>query len=413
MKSVLEYWQKYLPSKMIRFRRIFAVVFISGVIFNQTFTQPVQLHETLEIQPEQLNQQVHIKMIDMNQVIQDTLVNLQEFVLPENNNLAVIKWGDQVTKLPESYHVPGMQQHPGKNYMMPYRFLAKLKDNTTVYLDVLLINNRPLEFDDSKLEFHGSLVFRLVNRNDPAQSGKELKETVLFELFSRELGILNPSKIELSRTNTDSPEIHCYGKSGLTDSADVKIVTEFKPEGYVFYLNVEPYLEIKCSRKSIQGLGIQEVSATLMLLGSSQDVSINASLDVSLGSVKPEIIAVAASSPSVFKVRSENIGEATLNAHSPNIRTIPVTIRFVFPWLFLLFGLGGGILGALARNYLKDKVNILTSKAILFGMLYGFIGTVAWYGLGVNLLSFELPTIANEMGVLGVSALISLTLTPS
>jgi len=366
--------------------------------------QTINAHRALEFNA-QPQQQLSVK--EGNNLVEESVSNISNFQLSDNQDYAVAEASGQVKKLPPSFQIPGAQDIEGDKYLLPFNLLAKLSNNATVSLGVILINSTPMEIDDAGKEFNGNLVFRLLNRDHPNLPGEDLKKPVIFEIYSQKLDVINPERIELNRTNTSSPEINCRGDNGLVDSVDVKIVTEFKPEGYVFHLNIEPYLEIMSRKNNIQGMGIEEATMSLMLLGTTNDDSLDVSLDVSLGSVDPTDMKVYPDKPEQFKVRSASLGEAVVTAYAPNIRTIEKSFTYVFPWLFIVMALIGGILGTLAKVYV-GTTGQLSLKKVGLGAALGLIGAVAWYVLGINLLSFELPHAVNEFGALGIGALIAL-----
>lgn len=348
-----------------------------------------------------------MSIMEGNRLVQENASNASNFQLSENQDYAVIEAADQVRKLPSSYQIPGNQDIQGEKYLLPFNLLTKLTNNSTVSLGVILINSTPMEIDDAGGQFKGNLVFRLLNRDHPSLPGEDLKHPVLFEIYSQELDEISPERIELNRTNTSSPEISCRGDHGLVDSVDVKIVTEFNPEGYVFHLNIKPYLEIESKKSTIQGMGVEEANMSLLLLGTTRNDNLHVSLDASLGSVDPIELNVYPDRPGHFKLRSAGLGKTVVTAYAPNIRTIEKGFTYVFPWLFIVMAIIGGVLGTLAKVYIGPTGEISLRK-VLLGAAFGFIGAVAWYALGINLLSFELPHVVNEFGAMGVGALISL-----
>jgi len=348
-----------------------------------------------------------IAIMEGHNLVYESAANVADFQLADNQNFAIIEADDKVVKLPPSYQIPGNPDIKGDKYLLPFNLLAKLTDNSTVSLGVILINSTPMEIDDTGKQFKGNLVFRLLNRNNPTHPGEDLRDSVFFDIYSQELDLILPQRIGLKRTNTSSPEINCNGDRGLVDSVDVKIVTDFKPEGYVFHLDIKPYLEIMSKKNTILGMGIENANMILMLQGTTLKDSIDVALDASLGSVDPNQIMIHSDRPGQFKVRSAGLGDTFVSAHSPNIKTIEKSFIYVFPWLFILMALIGGILGTLARTYLGTPGKLTLSKVVL-GAIYGFIGAIAWYVLGINLLSFDLSPVVNEFGAMGVSALISL-----
>ena len=299
--------------------QILILVFLgSPVAFGQQ-PHPIDAHAVLEFNAQPQHQ---LSVKEGNNLVKKNVSNLANFQLADNQDYAVVEANNQVKKLPPSYQIPGAQDIRGDKYLLPFNLLAKLSNNSTVSLGVILINSTPMEIDDTGEEFNGKLVFRLLNRDHPNLPGEDLKKPVMFEIYSQKLDVVDPERIEIDRTNTSSPAISCRGDNGLVDSVDVKIVTEFKPEGYVFHLNIEPYLEIMSKKNKIQGMGIEEANMSLMLLGTTQDGSLEVSLDVSLGSVDPSDMKVYPDKPEQFKVRSAGLGEAVVTAFAPNIRTI-------------------------------------------------------------------------------------------
>ncbi len=238
---------------------IFCLVFLGSPLVISQQPQASDTHPVLEFtaQPQQ-----HIAIMEGNNLVHEPIANATEFQLADNQDLALIEVDDPVRKLPPYYQIPGNLDITGDKYLLPFNLLARLTDNSTVSLGVILINSTPMEIDETGEQFKGKLVFRLLDRNNPTLPGKDLVNSVFFEVYSRELDLINPARIELKRTNTSSPEITCNGDKGLVDSVDVKIVTDFKPEGYVFHLNIQPYLEIMSKKNIIQGMGIENVNMT-------------------------------------------------------------------------------------------------------------------------------------------------------
>lgn len=369
--------------------------------------QQAQTRDTLSELKFIAQPQHRIAIMEEDNRVQETNVNAATFQLAENQNFAVIEADIPVRKLSPSNKIPGILDMTGDKYLLPFNLLARLTDNSTVELGVILINSTAMEIDEAGQQFNGKLVFRLLNRNNPTLPAEDLESPVFFEVYSQKLDLINPERIEFTRTNSSSPEISCGGDKGLVDSVDLKVVTDFKPEGYVFHLDIEPYLEIKSAKNTILGMGIEEPKMTLLLQGTTMNDSIAVSLDASLGTVIPNEIMMYSDIPGQFKVRSAGLGETVISAHAPNIKTIEKSFIYVFPWLFIAMALIGGILGTLAKTYIGTPGK-LTLKNLGLGAVFGLIGAVAWYGLGVNLLSFELSPILHEFGALGIGALIAL-----
>jgi uncharacterized membrane protein YjjP (DUF1212 family) len=82
-----------------------------------------------------------------------------------------------------------------------------------------------------------------------------------------------------------------------------------------------------------------------------------------------------------------------------------LNFRFAFPWFFLLASILGGLTGSLAKYYITVKGKKSWKKPVIGGILIGFIGAIAYYSLGVNLLGISMSAGLNEIAVLALSAL--------
>ena len=142
----------------------------------------------------------------------------------------------------------------------------------------------------------------------------------------------------------------------------------------------------------------------LSLKGVSGSKSVPVSLETSLGSLDSSSLVLVGEKAGQVNLRSESLGQIEIRSVNQNYRSNTLTIKAVFPWLFLLLALLGGLIGALGKNLIgKKKIRI---RPLVLGSVLGLIAAVAYWGLGIVLIGFSLETRGfNEAMVMGFGLL--------
>ncbi len=173
----------------------------------------------------------------------------------------------------------------------------------------------------------------------------------------------------------------------VLDSMEVRILTVSNPQGYYKNLRVEPAIVLSSTRNAIQGFGLQTTPLHLVLKGVSTYRPIPLSVEASSGSIQSPDLTLSGDKPGEVILRSENIGEINLHVVNPNYRSNSISIQSVFPWLFILSALLGGLIGGITRK-LSAKQRI-TANSLILGCLFGLIAAFAYWGLGIKLIYFS------------------------
>lgn len=260
---------------------------------------------------------------------------------------------------------------------------------------------QPLHYNDSLKKFSATLGFLLASESE---NNYTPIEPVKIEVVSNEVSSIKPASFEINHLSIPSSNVELIADQ-VNDSASVKVITVSNTAGYITYLRVRPVLEISTNRSRLQGFGIQEIPVSVRFVGSSSSDSANVSFSSEKGTVTPNSVYVAYNKSVTIYLRSEGIGNSKLSAISNSVKSNELNFRYVFPWLFLLASILGGLLGSLAKHFLAVKEKKSSIKPIIGGVLIGLIGAIAYYGLGVSLLGISLSTGLNELAVLALSAL--------
>lgn len=260
---------------------------------------------------------------------------------------------------------------------------------------------QPLHYVDSLKKFIARLGFLLISESGSINAPIE---PIGIEVVSNEVTSINPESLKIGHLSLPSSNVELIADR-VNDSAKVKVITASNPEGYSTYLKVKPVLEISTNAATLQGYGIQEIPVIVSFAGSNSSESVKVSLTAEKGTVTPNSVDVSYNNPATVYLRSEGTGNSKLSATSSVGNSNDLHFRYVFPWLFLLASILGGLTGSLAKYFLSVKEKDSPVKPIIGGILIGFIGAVAYYGLGVSLLGISLSAGLNALAVLALSAL--------
>ncbi|MFN8257117.1 MAG: hypothetical protein U0W24_15585 [Bacteroidales bacterium] len=275
--------------------------------------------------------------------------------------------------------------------------------NEVIAYQIGFESKKPLEMNDSTDKFEGSIKFFLFSTS--GNNVDKLNQPIPIEIVSDDLSTIQPNKEEIDHLSIPLTEIKLTG-SNLSDSAKIKILTRSNPVGYETFIKIKPTIVIESGRSSMQGLGIQKIPLTVKIVGSSRNDSVLVNLQ-GKGNFSPNQLYVKYNMPSTVYLRSENIGNVTIQAESSQIKTGKLNLYYVFPWIFILCTIAGGSLGSIAK-YLSDKSKSKKFfKNLATGIVIGLLASIIYYALGYSLNKFEVSDIFNEFAITGYSALVA------
>jgi len=326
---------------------------------------------------------------------------LRSFQLKPNETKAVVEIGKQLLEL-DRQDVPQIQTIPSirKIYMLPELYIAKIAgSNEQIKYQILILDSTPLRYDFDKGTFDGVLQFIPIEMNtagtNPVQKELSSPEEIIIKYGAKS------ETIKLQYVNWPPIDFNVSTSTAL-DSFEVKVQTILKPLGYNQNMVVEPAIVLTTPREKIQGLGVQTIPVHVSLKGvTSYDPPVNITVASSRGNVENAHVILADGNPKEVRIRSENIGKFNLVVINSNFRSNSIEIESVFPWLFFVLSILGGLIGSLAKSL--NKTGTVAVKALVIGSIYGLIIATAYWGLGINLsvIKFDINGI-NEIMVLAL-----------
>jgi hypothetical protein len=190
------------------------------------------------------------------------------------------------------------------------------------------------------------------------------------------------------------------------DSLRVLIVPPFDPRGVNVWLPIQRALAFEQTPSAIQGWGVEGVALVVGTRGTGSRDSAPVTLSVSRGSLETNRIVVTQGG-AVVKLRSAGLGSAIISARAPGWSPAQAEIEYRFPAVFLGAALLGGMLGGLvAYTNAKRRSAASLKRFLLKGMVAGLLTCVAYFGVGINLLQFNVQVqFFNELVVFALAAL--------
>lgn len=270
---------------------------------------------------------------------------------------------------------------------------------------VLFTTLRRFTYDLNDGKYKGKIGFFLLDESNAAAEGS-IQSPLKMEVTSDEVDAIIPNNLAIGHLNLPSSEINLVG-GDLRDSALVRIRTVANPEGYGAHLKVDPSPVLITKREGAQGFGVEKIPVTVGFRGSNSNAVATINLHVDRGSVSEDSITLKLNETRTVYVQSAGTGPATLTAYYANQPSNVITFDYQFPWMFILFALGGGLLGGLTKFYVGTDNKKFSFKPIVGGILVGLIGAIAYYTLGINLLGIDFSATVNEFAILGLSALVA------
>ena len=346
---------------------------------------------------------VLIKERNLDQ-FREVQVPISEFKMSPGVNTAVVK-GTEIRNFESNGHY--IEQNELKNlngWVLDEVIISRMvNEEVPVALQILVDTNAMLFYNRAENKFEGTLNITLLSDAHGVLESKQLVEPVLIELTSGSGARINPQSTFISHTNLPSTNIAIVDVSPQSQ-VPVNIKTAFNPAGYLKILRKEPLLSIETPSKRLQGLGVQAIPVKIALLGEARSGPVNVSIVTDNGTVEPDNIDISGDRAGTVMLRSEGVGNANLTVTAAGFSNDTREFYFTFPWVFILFPVLGGFLGAVVK-YLMMKEKVKFQNVLVLGLITGLITSVLYYVLGIQVFSFKFSQTLNEFAVLGFAFL--------
>jgi hypothetical protein len=289
-------------------------------------------------------------------------------------------------------------------YRLPFTYLGLDREATApATYRPIFVTEGPLRYRAEGDGFVGSFLLGLQDSARPT-STSEITAPVRLRVAG-DADSIAPDTVVLRQTNAQMERIQVFSQ-GSVDSLRVLLVPGFDPRGVDVWLRVQPALAFEQTPASIQGLGVEGTTLVVGTRGTRSSDSTVVTLSASRGSLESNRIVVTQGG-AVVKLRSAGLGPATISARAPGWSPAQVTIGYRWPVTFLVAALLGGLLGGLvAYAHAKRRRTISVGQFLLKGIAVGLLVCVVYFGVGINLLQFDIQVqFFNELVVFALAAL--------
>jgi hypothetical protein len=258
-----------------------------------------------------------------------------------------------------------------------------------------------LRYDPASQTFVGTVFIGL---EDSARHAERLSLSRPIDVqVTGDAESVEPVSLRLTHTNVPFDSVRI--RAGLTgDVVHLLVQPTFDPNVAPTPIPVvRPSLIVHVSPEAIPAFALQSATITISAPRtlSGQTVVISAdrgALDTNTLTLSPQGVATT-------KIRSGAPGVATVRVEVGDITARTATLRFSFPWSFIIASVLGSLVGALIRSRRTvDQSNRAVRVDVLLGLAYGLLGAVA-YTLGLNLVGVELSVRVGDAATFVVSAL--------
>jgi hypothetical protein len=328
---------------------------------------------------------------------------LKRIYSSNSNNIAVVKDENKPKSIKKKVVINGKLKKLDTK-VLPELYMTSLENSDQVVTFKIFVDTvQPLVYNTAEENYTGTFDITLVEDSVSFFTKKKLKDPVSVNISVGSRADIDPQEIFIDQLNDPVKiKITDYSEKNLVP---LLIKTNFKPLGYATYLRKQTMiLHIESQSESVQGMGIQTIPIDISLHGYTGDDTITVGINTNRGYVNPKQIKLTKKSIGTIYLTSEYLGDANIKVFASGFITDKKIFYFVFPWIFILFSLVGGLLGALVI-YLTKKGKRKFLKIIGTGILTGFIFAILYYVLGIEVFAIKLSHTYNESAVLGISFL--------
>lgn len=294
----------------------------------------------------------------------------------------------------------GIQQLIGKSgVVLPIPGMIRQVEQSgeEIQLKAYALAGKRLRYDASDRMFDGTIwlgVSEIVSGRPP----RKLVAPVDFEILDADFA--HPSRVRIWQTGT--PLSVRLGLAAAVEDTGVKVVSNLTPEPISLALPLNPELIVDPGNATIEGLGLGTTEINVSVVGLPNPKNRAVTLHTSSGYLKDATLHLDENGNASTRLRSDNLGPATISAMSPGLGRATAPIDYRLPYISFSASIVGGLVGGIISlgTSRRRKVVLPLLVSVLVGLLVS-----ALYAVGVNVLPVTPTVTVGALLVFAVSGL--------
>ena len=260
-------------------------------------------------------------------------------------------------------------------YVLPYRFgvLQQAGVPALSLMMVVLIQGGAIEYHPDQQKYLGSLRVGILDEQNPELIQPLQAVTAQFIV---DQGSIDPDSIAIETTGLPYKSVTTEAGAVKGDNIGLQVIPSFSPDDP---LNItlpvrRPEISILASPESVQGFGLQACRLTVTVSAAYAGAIGKLTLRATKGKLNPEVVEIdAATGTGTTALYSSGLGNSEVSVLSGDLAASQ-TVRFVFPYAFIIAAFLGGLVGAIIkgeRSISKVAVSILIGFVVSIGVVFG------------------------------------------
>lgn len=275
------------------------------------------------------------------------------------------------------------------------------QNGSELQLKPFILVNQPLQQIASG-QFEGELLIGVTEIVDSTIT-KHLPSPLQFEIAGAVRSV--PDKVIVDTTSPPFRHVKVIVDAIQDQAAKLRVISVLDRNGTEVSLPLAGELSVEPESGSIEGFGLEttRVHVGTAAVPSPRGRMVTLRVDPS-GYLDKGTLALDENGMAETVLRSDGIGEATIKASSPELKSATSRVRFRLPIRTFGAALLGGLLGAFVAFSTGDQPHSKAWKPVLGGTLFGVL-VFAFWAVGMNILPVTPKVTVGAAAVFAVAGL--------
>jgi len=277
---------------------------------------------------------------------------------------------------------------------LPYRLYGVDRNGVDLNLKIVVdVQGGGMNLSQDETQFEGIIQIGVLDEINPNLT-RPLPNPVQMQITADIARVEPTSNFNIDHTNLPFSRLSLIAVE--PKPVTLQIRSSFAQQLEEEKLSVHPVITATASPQKIEGLGIGTADITVQIESLRQKEGVGVTLDTNKGQLETTRLTLDKEGIATTKIRSVGVGVATITVRSAKAARAEIRVTFLWPWVFLLCALMGGLIGSAIR-LLRSKTSHARRviRRIIRGILIALLVNAA-YAVGITLIGVSLKASAGE-----------------